>query len=864
MPTIVLLGGKILGAGGYVFNVGTGGTPTACATPVLTPAGGSFSVLPTSVALSCSTGGSTIYYTTDGTTPTTGSAVYSTPITPISSGEQIQAIATAPGYTTSATASGTYTLATQAATPVFSPVAGPYTTAQSVTITCATAGNTIYYTTDGTTPTTSSTQYMTPVSISTLNAQTVLQAIAIATGYSQSNTASGTYTIGETVATPTFSPASGSYTTSQSVTIASAATPTGATIKYYYTTNGTTPTTSSTLYTGPVAVNATTTLNAIATATGYLTSAATGNETYTIATNPGRSVLFNYSTGIPSNAPINAGGNTYSSIANGVLTIPNENGHHSGCAYYFNVHAENPFTTVFTFSPSYAQTVINQNSGMSFCIQNTTAPPSTAGFSGQYFFCDANGCGYIESGQNGTFPQSCNSLAIKFDTAYFEGQYYPSGGTPSSTGLALNGGAQMAENGGGSGVAWLPQNDLNPSGINFYNNTHVYQVTIVYDGSVLVMVLKDTNTNAQARYEWPLNIANVVTNSAANGSYVGFTAGHANGNADLADLAWNILGWEWWTGYNTRLATPTFNPPAGEYSGTQTVTISHPTGSTCYYTLNGLPATTSSTVYSGALTVASNTLINAVAVQSGYTDSYSSSSQYRIGTANYINFGSGFSAGNLITCGFAYLNGSGYNLTDGTTQQAVAALWYPGQVPISSFSTTFKVTLGTGGQGFGFVIQNNPAAYTSPSSTKIAWSGGPTVLGVDNNAIGYGGINANSGFADNALGLMQSVGLMFAINGFESNAANSVGVYTNGAKPYGSNTATGLTFAGNSFICTVGFSGTTLNLTMQQVGGSTYTKPDGWSVNVPSIVEGSSAYVGFVGSNGGGNKGAIEITSWTM
>lgn len=67
------------------------------------------------------------------------------------------------------------------------------------------------------------------------------------------------------VATPTFNPPAGNYFSPINVTIAT--TTPGATIRY--TTNGDVPNASSTLYTGPVAISATTTLKAIAFATGY-------------------------------------------------------------------------------------------------------------------------------------------------------------------------------------------------------------------------------------------------------------------------------------------------------------------------------------------------------------------------------------------------------------------------------------------------------------------------------------------------------------------------------------------------------------------------------------------------------------------
>ena len=112
------------------------------------------------MTISDTTPDATIYYTIDGTTPTTNSTVYSGTAIAVSSTETIEAIATASGYTQSATATGTYTIsAAQTATPTFNPPGGNYSSAQSVTISDATPNATIYYTTDGTTPTTNSTVY---------------------------------------------------------------------------------------------------------------------------------------------------------------------------------------------------------------------------------------------------------------------------------------------------------------------------------------------------------------------------------------------------------------------------------------------------------------------------------------------------------------------------------------------------------------------------------------------------------------------------------------------------------------------------------------------------------------------------------
>jgi hypothetical protein len=92
---------------------------------------------------------------------------------------------------------------TAAATPTFTPAAGSYSVSQTITIACATAGASIFYTTNGSTPTTSSTPYTAPIMINTTS---TVQAIAIAAGYTQSAVGSAAYTINTAGAVYKFNP----------------------------------------------------------------------------------------------------------------------------------------------------------------------------------------------------------------------------------------------------------------------------------------------------------------------------------------------------------------------------------------------------------------------------------------------------------------------------------------------------------------------------------------------------------------------------------------------------------------------------------------------------------------------------------
>ncbi len=77
-------------------------------------------------------------------------------------------------------------------TPIITPAAGTYISTESVTITDATAGATIYYTLNGSTPTSGSIKYTAPIFLTN---STTVNAIAVAAGNTTCDVASATYTI---------------------------------------------------------------------------------------------------------------------------------------------------------------------------------------------------------------------------------------------------------------------------------------------------------------------------------------------------------------------------------------------------------------------------------------------------------------------------------------------------------------------------------------------------------------------------------------------------------------------------------------------------------------------------------------------
>lgn len=259
---------------------------TTAPTVTASPAAGTYGSAQT-VTLSANEA-ATIYFTMDGSTPTTSSSVYTTPIN-ISSNTTLKYFAKDTAGNSSTIQTQTYTITildTTAPTVTASPSAGTFTTVQTVTLS-ANETATIYYTTDGSTPTTGSNVYSAPIAV---NATTTLKFFGKDTAGNSSAVQTAVYTINLADTTPptvTESPAAGLYTGTQTVTLSTEA---GATI--YYTTDGSTPTVASTVYSSPITVSATTTIKFVGKdAAGNVSAPVTATYTITPAFTEGTYAL---------------------------------------------------------------------------------------------------------------------------------------------------------------------------------------------------------------------------------------------------------------------------------------------------------------------------------------------------------------------------------------------------------------------------------------------------------------------------------------------------------------------------------------------------------------------------------------------
>ncbi len=182
----------------------------------------------------------------------------------------------APGDSRVGDAGGDTPVRTPAAAPSFSPAGGTFLEPQQVTLISTSPNVQIHYTVDGSEPTAASPLYQAPIAVAVT---TTIKALAVdPTGVlSNSPSSTATYTFAARVPPPVFSLPAGTYNSAQLVTL----TDSNPNAIIRYTTDGTEPTAASTLYSMPISVSATTTIKAIAIATG-LTDSLVVSAQYTI------------------------------------------------------------------------------------------------------------------------------------------------------------------------------------------------------------------------------------------------------------------------------------------------------------------------------------------------------------------------------------------------------------------------------------------------------------------------------------------------------------------------------------------------------------------------------------------------------
>ena len=189
------------------------------ATPVLSVASGTYST-DTAVVVTVDTAGATIHYTQNGVEPTeTDPTVASGSTVTVTASQTLKAKAWKATMPAGETAVATYTL--RVVTPTVSPAATTYTVPKTVTFATTTPGATIRYTTDGTTPTETSTLYTGPFIV---DHTTNFLIVGFKNGWSASTARTANYVMNfGTLAAPVITPPDGIYTGSVTMTVSTTA-----------------------------------------------------------------------------------------------------------------------------------------------------------------------------------------------------------------------------------------------------------------------------------------------------------------------------------------------------------------------------------------------------------------------------------------------------------------------------------------------------------------------------------------------------------------------------------------------------------------------------------------------------------------
>ena len=520
------------------------------------------------------------------------------------------------------------------ATPTLTPGAGAYKSSQTVTIGDTTAGAVLYCTTDGSTPTSSSTQCTEPVTVAKSETLSVL---AVAPGYSPSAVVTAAYTINlPAAATPVISPNGGTVNAGQLVAITDAS----ANTTIYYTTDGSTPSsTNGAQYTAPIVVSAPETISAIAVGSQFSPSKV-ATATFSILYRPAITSLS------PTSGPVGSavtltGTNFGATQGSSTVTF-------NGAKATVTAWSGSSITAVVPAGATTGNVVVTEgglaSNGVAFTVLPTptvSAVSPASGAAGASVTLTGTHFGTTQGSStisfNGTVATAITSWSNTSITALV-----PAGATTGSVVVTVDGVASA-----GTAFTVLPTPAI--SGLSLTSAAVGASVTV--NGSNFGATPGSVTINGT-----------VATISSWTASSITFTvpAGATSGTLAVKASGITVSG-----GTFTVLPTPTvssFNPASGAVGSTVTLTGSNLGATAGSVTFNGTPASISAwTATSITVTVPSGATTGTLAVKaSGITVNAGTFTILATPTVTSLNPASG-PVGSTVT-----ITGTNFGATQGT------------------------------------------------------------------------------------------------------------------------------------------------------------------------------------------------------